>query len=316
MKIARNQMITLIAMASTTAFLFIGNCYAVTEVPKLHSATTIDRLAASTKHKVLTQNASSIAGEAAEIEQETHKAIVALGNRDAKGATTILQAVSTKLDNLIAKNAGLELVPATVETDVFDFNGTNKDIANAIEEADALLKHDRLQTARRVVSALASEIRITRTSIPLGTYPAAIKQIIPLIESGKMDQAAVDLSSVMDTLVITTDVMPLPVLRAEELLTAAADLEHRDDLSKEANRIEIQTFTDAAKIQLERAQLLGYGNKDDYKTLYQEIDAIHKTLFSEQSAAVWQKVKDDLGQFKDRLKALTEATGRVGHPAK
>ena len=316
MKMYLNKVITPLFMASLIAVVFISNSYAISEAPKLHSATTIDRLAAATKHKALTENALSIEVEAAEIEQETHKAIVALGNKDAKGATTILQAVSTKLDNLIAKNAGLELVPATVETDVFDFNGTNKDIANAIEEADALLKHDRLQTARRVVSALASEIRITRTSIPLGTYPAAIKQIIPLIESGKMDQAAVDLSSVMDTLVITTDVMPLPVLRAEELLTAAADLEHRDDLSKEANRIEIKTFTDAAKNQLERAQLLGYGNKDDYKTLYQEIDAIHKTLFSEQSAAVWQKVKDDLGQFKDRLKALTEATGRVGHPAK
>jgi len=316
MKMSRNQVITSIAMVSTTAFLFIGNCYAVTEIPKLHSATTIDRLAAATKHKALTENASSIAGEAAEIEQETHKAIVALGNKDAKGATTILQAVSTKLDNLIAKNPGLELVPATVETDVFDFDGTNKDIVNAIEETDALLKHGRLQTARRVISELASEIRITRTSLPLGTYPAAIKQIIPLIESGNMDQAAVDLSSVMDTLLVTTDVMPLPVLRAEELLTAAADMEHRDDLSKEASRSEIKTFTDAAKNQLERAELLGYGNKDDYKTLYQEIDAIHKTLFSEHSAAVWKQVKYDLGQFKDRLKALTEATERVGHPAK
>jgi hypothetical protein len=316
MKMFRNKMITSIAMVSTTAFLFISNCYAVNEVPKLHSATTIDRLAAATKHKILTENASSIAGEAAEIEQETHKAIVALGNKDAKGATTILQGVSTKLDNLIAKNPGLQLVPATVETDVFDFNGTNKDIANAIEETDDLLEHGRLQTARRVISLLASEIRITRTSVPLGTYPAAIKQIIPLIDSGKMDQAAVDLSSVLDTLVVSTDVMPLPVLRAEELLTAAAELEHRDDLSKEANRTEIHLFTDAAKLQLERAQLLGYGNKDDYKTLYQEIDAIHKTLFSEHSAAVWQKVKNDLGQFKDRLKALTEATERVGHPAK
>jgi hypothetical protein len=129
-------------------------------------------------------------------------------------------------------------------------------------------------------------------------------------------QAAVDLNSVLDTLVDTTDVMPLPLFRAEELLNVAADLEHKDDLSQDKSRGEIRKFTDAAKAQLERAQLLGYGNKDDYKILYQEIDAIHKTLFSEKSASAWQRVKDDLGQFKDRLKGLEDTIERIGHPVK
>jgi YfdX protein len=42
------------------------------------------------------------------------------------------------------------------------------------------------------------------TSIPLGTYAAAIKRIIPLIDEGKIDQATVDLNDVLDTLVIET----------------------------------------------------------------------------------------------------------------
>lgn len=240
---------------------------------------------------------------------------MALGNKDTKGATTILQGISTKLDNLIAKNPGLALVPATVETDVSDFAGTNKDVANVIAKAEDLLKHGKLQNARGVIAEMASEIRII-TSIPLGTYPTAIKQIIPLIDSGKIDQAAFDLNKVLDTLVVTIEIMPLPVLRAEEMLTVAAELEHRADLSKEKSREDIQQFTDAAKDQLELAQLLGYGNKDDYKPLYKEIDAIHKTLFSEQSSAAWQKVKAEFSAFKDRLKGLEEATERMAHPAK
>lgn len=241
---------------------------------------------------------------------------MALGNKDTKGATTILQGISTKLDNLIAKNPGLALVPATVETDVSDFAGTNKDVANVIAKAEDLLKHGKLQNARGVIAEMASEIRIITTSIPLGTYPTAIKQIIPLIDSGKIDQAAFDLNKVLDTLVVTIEIMPLPVLRAEEMLTVAAELEHRADLSKEKSREDIQQFTDAAKDQLELAQLLGYGNKDDYKPLYKEIDAIHKTLFSEQSSAAWQKVKAEFSAFKDRLKGLEEATERMAHPAK
>jgi hypothetical protein len=310
-----NKMAIYILLATGATFL-ANNSFAKTEPPKPHLATTIDRVTAATKHKVLKEKVQSIEGEEAEIAAETQKAIVALGNNDTKGATTILQGISTKLDNLIAKNPGLVLVPATVETDVSDFAGTNKDVGNVIDEAEDLLKHGKLQNARGVIAEMASEIRVITTSIPLGTYPAAIKQIIPLIDSGKIDQAAVDLNKVLDTLVVTIEIMPLPVLRAEELLTLAAELEHRADLSKEKSREDIRQFTDAAKDQLELAQLLGYGNKDDYKPLYKEIDAIHKTLFSEQSASTWQKVKDDLAQFKDRLKALAGAAERIGHPVK
>jgi len=310
----QKKLATYLLLASSAGFL-ANNSFAKTEPPKIHTASIIDRVAVATKHKALSEKAQAIEDEAAQIETETRKAIVALGNKDTKGATTILQAVSTKLDNLIAKNPGLELVPTSVDVDVSDYEGTNKEVASAIDETEDLLKHGKLQTARRLVSALASEIRVTTTSIPLGTYPAAIKQIIPLIDSGKLDQAAVDLNSVLDTLVVSTDVMPLPVFRAEELLTVAADMEHRDDLTQDKSREEIRKFTDAAKAQLERAQLLGYGNKDDYKILYREIDAVHKALFTEKSVSTWQKVKDELGQFKDRLKALEEAAERVGHPA-
>ena len=311
----QKKLATYLLLASSATF-FASNSFAKTEPAKIHTATTIDRVAVAAKHKALTEKAQSIEGEAAEIAAETQKAIVALGNKDTKGATTILQGVSTKLDNLIAKNPGLALVPAMVETDVSDFAGTNKEVAYAIDQAEDLLKHGKLQNARGVVSDMASEIRVITTSIPLGTYPAAIKQIIPLIDSGKIDQAAVDLNNVLDTLEVTIEIMPLPVLRAEEMLTVAAELEHRADLSKEKSREDIQQFTDAAKDQLELAQLLGYGNKDDYKPLYKEIDAIHTTLFSEKSAATWQKVKDELGQFKDRLKGLEDAAERIGHPAK
>jgi len=311
----QHKMAIYILVASSIAF-FAPNNFAKTEPPKTHSATTIDRLSVSAKHKTLSEKSLTIGGEAAEIEIETQKAILALDQKDTKSATAILQGVSTRLDNLIAKNPGLALMPASIETDVYDFTGDNKAIAAAIDQAGDMLRHGKLQAARHIVAGMASEIRVSTTSIPLGTYPAAIKQILPLIDAGKIDQAVADLSSVLGTLVVTTEVMPLPVLRAEELLTAASDLEHRPDLAKEASRTEIKKLTDAAKDQLDLAQLLGYGNKADYTTLYQAVDRIDKTLFSEKSVTAWQKVKDELAQFKDRLKALEEAAERIGHPAR
>jgi len=310
-----NKIAIYVLLASGVTFIG-NNSFAKTESQKIRPASSFNRISVATKHKILKEKTQPIVNEAIEIESETQKAILALENKDTKAAISILQGVSTKLAGILAKNPGLDLVPARIETKVFDFNGSNKEVKSAIEEAEDMLKNGKLQSARHIVTGMASEIQVTTTSIPLGTFPGAIKQAIPLIESGKIDQAMVDLNSVLDTLAVVTEVIPLPVLRAEELLSEAAKLEHKDDLSQEASRDEIQKLTDAAKDQLELAKLLGYGNKEDYKTLYKEIDAIHKTLFSEQSAAAWQQVKDELAQFKNRLKALEEAALKIGHPAK
>lgn len=307
---------TNILLLSALVFLCVDTGFAKTGISKTVPATRADRAAITTKHKILSDKAQSITGEASDIESDIQKVIVSLANKDTKDAETILTGVSSKLDQLLAKNPGLDLLPTSVETDVFDFRGDKKSIAKSIDAAGSLLKQGKLQDARYLLSGMASEVRVSTTSIPLGTFPDAIKKVIPLIESGKRDQAAADLDAVLDTLVVTTEIIPLPVLRAEELLTIAAEFEHRDDLSKEQNRVEIATFTEAAKDQLELAQLLGYGGKDDYKTLYKEIDSIHKVLFTEKSASVWQKIKDEIAQFKDRFKALSEAAERIGHPAK
>jgi YfdX protein len=307
MKTNLKKLTLCILLATGTTLLCVENGSA---------ATPADRIAAATKHKILNEKAQPVMAEAAEIESDTQKAIIALNKKDAKGASTLLQGVSSKLDSLLAKNPGVALIPLRIKADAYDFEVDNKTIKRAIAEADDLLGAGKLQAARRIVAPMASEIRVTTTSIPLGSFPAAIKKATALIEAGNHDQAAVDLSIVLDTLQVDTEVMPLPVLRAEELLSAAAELEHRDDLSKEQNRKDIRALTDATKDQLETAQLLGYGGKKDYKALYDGIDGIDKELFSDQSAATWQKIKDKLAGFKDRLKDLSAAAFRAGHPAK
>lgn len=163
---------------------------------------------------------------------------------------------------------------------------------------------------------MASEIRVTTVNVPLDTFPAVIKQALSLIDAGNIDQAVAELDAGLNTFVETADILPLPVVRAEELLTVASDLEHTKDLTEKQIRDEIKSFTNTAQDQLKVAEFLGYGSKNDYKTLYQGIDGIDKVLFTEQSASKWQKIKELLAEFKDRLKALSETAQRIGHPTK
>jgi YfdX protein len=55
-------------------------------------------------------------------------------------------------------------------------------IKRAKDEAEDLLDDDKVQKARPLIEALASEIVIRTTNLPLGTYPGAIKAVAPLID--------------------------------------------------------------------------------------------------------------------------------------
>jgi hypothetical protein len=294
--------ICIIFASGATSLCSAGNSFSTAETQKSYLAFTIARISEATKHKILIEKTRPIECDGVEVELETRKAIVALENNDTKGALTVLEAFSGKLDTMLAKYPGLALVPVSVKTDVFDYAGNNKEAAFAIHKAMGLLKHGKLPDARHTLSDIASEIRVTTTSILLSTFPGAIKQVITLLESGKTDQAIIALNRALTTFVVTTEIIPLPVLRAEDLLKAASALELTKDLSKQENRKAIRNLIDAATNNLELGELLGYGDKEDYKMLYQQIDAIHKTLLSEKSKATWQTIKNNLLKFERAVK--------------
>jgi len=138
-------------------------------------------------------------------------------------------------------------------------------------------------------------------SIPLGTFPLAIKNAIAQINAGKTKEAALVLDEVLNTLVERTEIIPLPLLRAEALLTVASELEHKEDLTKEKSRAEVLKLANAAKEKLKLAELLGYGSKDDYRLLYTAIDDIKDVIHTQKSASTWAKVKQTLTDLKNKL---------------
>jgi len=212
-----------------------------------------------------------------------------------------LQEASGKLDILLAKYPGLNLLPASIGVNVYDFDNDAKQVEKIIDAADDLLEDHRVQDARKILDQLVSEIRISTISIPLGTFPGAIKDAVNLVGQDKTKEAEVVLYNVLDTLVETTEVIPLPVLRAETLLDKALELEHKNDLTKEASRTQILILTDSAKDKLKLAEILGYGAKNDYKQLYDAIDDIKEVIHTEKSEAVWDKIKASLANLKNKI---------------
>src|SRR6185436_17827941 len=192
----------------------------------------------------------------------------------------------------------LAMTPVDTEVVTYDVLANPDTIKAIIKEAKAYLNNGEIQKARPLIVNLASETQFRTINIPLATYPSAIKAIVPLIDAGKIDEAKEGLQAALSTLVITTDeVTPLPKVRADHLLKRAQDLTEKKDRGKEENE-ELSKHLQAAREQLQLAELLGYGKKEDYTAMYEQISEIENKSAGGKSGAGWfDQRKQQLDHF-------------------
>ena len=242
--------------------------------------------------------------EAIDALRETQAALAALDKGDNQAALDALAKATGKLELLVSRHPELGLVPVDIAIEEVDLVAPEKAVKKAIDEAEDALEDGEVQKARHILAALASELVIRTTSIPLATYPQAIKAISPLIEAGKIDQARDALVAALNTLVVTEEIVPLPVLRASILLQDAEALAEREARSDEEQKL-LEALLDAARAQIRYAELLGYGHEDDYKPIYEQIKEIRKKV---------EHKKHGKGFF-DRIRKAIKALGQHSQPA-
>ena len=236
----------------------------VTEVqPEVQKET--DSQAADKRKQVLDEAVSALS--------LTKSALAALDEKESARALATLAEVTGKLELIVAREPTLALAPVDVRTIVHDLFANTETVEAMTDEALDALKHGEVQQARHVLALLASEIVITVTNIPLASYPAAVKAVVPLIDQGKIEEAKAALQSALSTLVEERSVLPLPVLRAKLLLKRAEPLVE-DGQRSEASNERLETLLNEARQQLEMAELLGYGKRKDFEPLYAELKKI------------------------------------------
>ena len=260
----------------------------VTEVqPEVQKET--DSQAADKRKQVLDEAVSALA--------LTKSALAALDEKESARALATLAEVTGKLELIVAREPTLALAPVDVRTIVHDLFANTETVEAMTDEALDALKHGEVQRARRVLALLASEIVIAVTNIPLATYPAAVKSVVPLIDQCKIEEAKAALQLALGTLVETLSVIPLPILRAK-LLVKRAETLTEDGQRSEASGERLQDLLNEARQQLEMAELLGYGKKKDFEPLYSELKKVKEKTAGGGSGKGW------LDEIKARLSKL------------
>ncbi len=246
------------------------------------------------------QRRKELIQEAVAALDETHKALKALEDGETAAALDALAIATGKLDLVVARNPRLALAPVDVRLVTHDLYATVEDIRRVREQALEHMKAGRLQDARALVEGLRSDIVVEEVNVPLGTYPAAIKAITPLIDDGRIEEAKRGLLRALNTLVVLQQVHPLPILRARHMLTRAEELATTADRTGEQNE-ELTGLLDGTRKQLEFAQVLGYGQPTDFQEFYTQLDEIaSKTRSGKSGSGFFDKIREALRVFGGR----------------
>ena len=231
---------------------------------------------------------------------ETRNALQALEDNNPQAALAALERASGKLNIILARDPSLALAPIDVDVSLYDVYNTVDAIRNAVLQAQDFLDVGEVQKARRLIRDLASEIVLSVTHLPLDTYPEAVKVITPLIDQGKIEEAKAALETLLNTTVVIDSIIPLPLLRADVLLSRAQQLAEKEGRSEEENN-RLAELLNQAREQLEFGEALGYGSKEDYPKFYAELEEIENKTKGGKAGKGW------FGTLRDHLSRFTRS---------
>ena len=233
-----------------------------------------------------TQLRKKLLAEAALAIDDTKKALAFLDKKNSKEALAALERVTGKLELIISREPGLALAPIDMNVAVQDLLADPDTVKVILKEARDLLGDGEVQKARPLLANLSSEMVFSTINIPLATYPQAIKAVARLIDENKLNEAKTALEAALSTLIVTDVIIPLPVVRAELLLKEAEKLAEKSSRSEKDNESLSNQLSEARK-QVRLAEVLGYGQKKNYKPIYEQIDQIEKKSRGGKSARGW-----------------------------
>ena len=208
-----------------------------------------------------------------------------------KEAIKALQGATGKFDVALAANPKLALIPVASSVSINELITTPEAVKAQTKLAKEFLEDSNVQAARALLLPLQDELVTRTTSLPMTTYPDAIKLATKMLVEGKKEAASATLETALSTFVDETSIVPLSLVRVESMVLAASEL------NKETDKDKALVLLSAADQQLQVATELGYTTKNSslYEGLSQQIKAIKKEITGGNVVEkMYSKLKDSI----------------------
>jgi len=299
-----------ILLSTLAASLLVSGSFAKETAAKGATVKQVNTIAVNNAKEDAKDHKAKLVQEAVDSLKYAHDALVALNKKDTKSAKTNLEKALGKLDVVLASEHAPKLLPVDNVITAVEYVGTSKDAEVAVKLAENLLDDGKVQAAREILLPLKSEIDVTVVNLPLATYPDALKLAAKYMTDGEAKKAKTVLATALSTFVEVTTVAPIPLLKATDLIVAAAAIASEDN--KQA-----KVYLTAAQEQLKLAEVLGYTSKSDvtYKALDEAIDDIKDHIASKEIKAKFDALKAKLKAFSSKIFSSKEGARQAAQKA-
>ncbi len=285
-------------LSAITASLLLGTAgIAKEQAAKDATVKEVNKIALSNAKEDAKNNQVKLVKEAIESLKYAQSAVINLEHKDTKKATEDLEKAIGKLEVIMAAKDAPKLLPINNVIRVQEFVGTAEDVEKAVKTVKELLDDGKVQAARALMIPLVSEIDITVVSLPLASYPDALKLAAKYIHDNKPEKAKEVLYIALSTFTEVTEVVPIPLLESADLIAAASRV------AKE-NKERAIKYLDGASDALDVAEKLGYVSKSTttYKILHEEIKKVQKEIKGKNEAEkLFDELKAKLKEFKEKM---------------
>ena len=257
----------------------------------------VNKIAISNAKEDAQNHQTKLVQEAIESLKYAQSAVIDLEQKDAQKATDDLAKAIGKLEVIMAAKDAPALLPIDNVIRVQEFVGTAADVDAAVKTVKRLLDEGKVQEARALMIPLVSEIDITVVSLPLASYPDALKLAAKYVHEGQLDKAKEVLYIALSTFTEVTQVVPIPLLESADLIAAASRVAKED-------KARALKYLDAASDALDVAEKLGYVSESEttYKVLHEKIKEVQKEIKGKNKAEkLFESLAEKLKEFKSKI---------------
>jgi len=202
-----------------------------------------------------------------------------------------------KLESILASKHAPELLPIDQKVIVKNFIGSAKDVKASVEKVKELLDDGKIQEAGDLLISLQSEIDITTVSLPLKTYPDALKLVSKYIIEEQPKKAKEILKVALSTFSETKEIIPIPLVNTLRLVEVASDVAKKD-------KEQALKYLKSANEELNKAQELGYISESTttYKELHKLIKGVEKEVEGPNKAEkLFKELGNKIKEFKEKI---------------
>ncbi len=205
--------------------------------------------------------------------QNSIMALRTLQANNKSAAKQALESATKSFDAALKKNPKLDMVPIDERITVNDFTGDAKLVKHIKNSVVSLLKDNDTQAARAMLLPLEDQMMVSTQYLPMKLYPDATKQAQKDLAKGNTKAAFGDIVTALNSVVIKSVIIPIPLLTAQDMTLEASKLGKKD-------KTKALKLLSSAQDELQKALLLGYTKKHTkaYKSLENEIESIKKAV--------------------------------------